>query len=713
MRRALWLLGGMVLTGCEAAVLPPTDGMPDTQAPLAATDPPVDDSDVPPVVPTSLRLRHRLSVVELRNTLRDVLGVEVDPAGFLPEDVERHGFTHLDGATGVSSAWLDGAAALSAAVVDEVLATERVVPAAPQVVVVPAEELPWTRGFASPYVGYFDKVWWILDTATEAEAQLHVPRAGTWDVDVIMLLDAWPGATQSAEVWLDGTLLGSASWSRAWGDEDRTPPLHALTQQRVLSEGTHTLVVTASAAAAQSWGPYVPGMPRIMQGPLTAVDAVRLTEPGAVDTVDPAPQARADFLTCDPVVLGEATCAEQILARVGRGLWRRPVPRSSMGRLLSLVTEARGLGLAFDEAMGTALQALLLSPHTHYRVDVGPDELDEDGVWLAPYAAAARLSYALWQSAPDEALLGCADQGLLGSGEDPCDVPAQVRRMMDDPRAHVLADELGLRWLGVHALDRYWLDVRSYLRWSPQLVADLLTETTSVLREQIVTGADLRTLVTLDHTRINPRLGILYDVPAPDPGGFAEVSLAGTPRRGILTHGSVLMASAGGSVPTPVDRAVWVLEHLLCREPPAPPPNVAQLPQLNVGDDAAAVMDAHASAPACSGCHAQIDPYGEPQSDFDLLGVHKPLGRLPVDLPDGVTIGDVAALGTWLTTSEEHAACITETVATWALGRQMVPADAALLADVQATALSDGLSLEALLVAVLSHDLVLSGEAEP
>jgi hypothetical protein len=189
-----WWPALLVLLACGTPA--GDDAAPDTDA-ADGTDAPV-DSD-PQGTLAAPHLANRLSAVEIRRSLRDVLGVDVDVAAVLPPDALLHGFDHADAATTLTGAFVERWADLVGDVVDLVLAGDVRLPAETAVATVGAEALAWSDGqVGTPWL--IDASWWVLQGEGDVTAAFTVPDGGPWDLDLAAVIAPADGGTARLRV---------------------------------------------------------------------------------------------------------------------------------------------------------------------------------------------------------------------------------------------------------------------------------------------------------------------------------------------------------------------------------------------------------------------------------------------------------------------------------------------------------------------------------
>lgn len=268
-----------------------------------------------------------------------------------------------------------------------------------------------------------------------------------------------------------------------------------------------------------------------------------------------------------------------------------------------------------EAAVKRAVVFVLMSPRFLYReVGDGPEA----------YNVASRLSFALWDSIPDNELLKAAVAGKLSTREQ---VAAQAERMLADPRAKAKVRAFLLGWLKVDQPLDLVKDIKRFPRFDPGAAADLRASL-EIFLDDVVWGpdSDFRKLLLADYVYLNPRLAQLYGaaVPLPPEPGFQPVRLDPGRRAGVLTHPYLLSAFAYTADSSPIHRGVFVARGILgvtLRPPPdAFTPFPASLhPNLTTRERVAL----QTKPAACISCHGVINPLGYPLEHFDAIGRYR------------------------------------------------------------------------------------------
>ncbi|MCA9545026.1 MAG: DUF1588 domain-containing protein, partial [Myxococcales bacterium] len=356
--------------------------------------------------------------------------------------------------------------------------------------------------------------------------------------------------------------------------------------------------------------------------------------------------------------------------------------------------------------MRVALAAMLQSPQFLYRLTAPtPDEVEGAAVPLAGWVRASRLSYFLWGSTPDEALLAAAEAGALGTVEG---VAAQVRRILPDPRTRATVQHFHRQWLGLDALARMEKD-HPYPGGVEALRAVLARSVEALVDEAFVQGVDA--LLSGPSLHVDGDLAALLGLPAPA-GDFGPVAAPADQRAGLLTHPAVLAKLAHPDQTSPIHRGIFVRERLLCQTLPPPPADlIIEPPDPDPRATTQQRFAQHTADPACAGCHTLMDPVGFGFENYDELGRFRQTENgLPVDAsgelvapptPDlaGPFDGAVA-----LAERLAQSPAVKQCVATWwfryALARGELPVDACARARIEDAFIDSGGDFTALLVAL-------------
>ncbi len=293
---------------------------------------------------------------------------------------------------------------------------------------------------------------------------------------------------------------------------------------------------------------------------------------------------------------------------VERGL-RRPLDADTEKRY---VTNQFDKSPNTDTAVRRVVLMTLISPRFLYHE---PGAAKND-----PYAVASRLSYALWDSMPDAALMQAAQTGKLSSRAD---VLAQAERMASNPRAWSKEREFLLQWLKLDQTADLIRDPKRFPDFTPQVASDLRTSLDLELENVLWRSdrADLRELLTTNQVWLNGRLAPLYGAKLPAAAPFQPVALDPTARAGILTHPYLLANFSYFANSSPIHRGVLLTRNIMGRVLAAPPAAFTPLDATSHPNLTTRQRVALQTKPAaCASCHQIINPLGFTMERFDAIG---------------------------------------------------------------------------------------------
>jgi hypothetical protein len=399
----------------------------------------------------------------------------------------------------------------------------------------------------------------------------------------------------------------------------------------------------------------------------------------AADEVGAAMEARLEtFLACPPTAIDDA-CVQSFLTNFGGRALRRPLTPGERQAYLAFFTDVRKVASAPDAVVAVA-RALLQSPHFLYLPEVGGTP-SAGRIALTPWEVASRLSYFVWGTMPDSELFAAALADKLSSPEE---IARQTERLLADPRAREGVADFFRQWLGMDEVLGAQKSPTVYPRWSPSLGASMREEGLRFVQHVMFdAGGKLGTLFTAGESILTPELGQLYGI-AVTGQPWQRVSLAGTPRLGLLTQGWFLAGFASEDRSNPVLRGQFVRERLFCQLVPEPPPNVITDLPPRPGATTRERYAIHIDNPACVSCHNLIDPLGYPFESYDGIGVFrttengKPIdssGAITGTVDSDGTVADAQALARRLAGSGQVRDCIATRWYEQSMGRSAVDAD--------------------------------------
>jgi len=370
---------------------------------------------------------------------------------------------------------------------------------------------------------------------------------------------------------------------------------------------------------------------------------------------------------------------EKLFHAFAERAYRRPVAPEEVNRFVELVAQLEGDGHSRQDAMKGGYAAILCSPDFVY-LRQKPGKLDH-------FALASRLSYFLWSSMPDEALMEVARAGKLS---DPAELERQVERMLQDPKAAAFTRHFPERWLKLHELGRMEPDRKGPYGQYFRVKDFLVPQVDAYFRDVLERNGPIHDLIDSDYTFMNKLLGEMIYKQKVVGEHLRKVKLEDQRRGGLLTMPGVMTVTANGVDTSPIVRGVYVLENILGTPPPPPPPDVEPLsPDLRAAKTIKEQMALHRDQQACRSCHQKIDPMGFALESFDPIGRwrdhypkldKKDKQAPPIEtaavLANGREVKDIVEFKAMLLERESQVVhCLTEKMLTYATGRLIETGD--------------------------------------
>jgi hypothetical protein len=405
-------------------------------------------------------------------------------------------------------------------------------------------------------------------------------------------------------------------------------------------------------------------------------------------------ESRKKVLTCNPTSGG--TCVERIVTDLARRAYRRPATRDEVRALLRFVDMARAEGQSVEKGLQLAIQAMLVSPNFLFRIERDPNPRDPALVHdVSLFELASRLSYFLWSSMPDDALLSLAQSGRL---RDAKVLESQVDRMLADPRASAFATNFAGQWLETRNLDVVKPDPDAFKEWDAELREAMKAETTLFFEHVLRENRPVSDFLNADYTFLNQRLAAHYGIDGVTGPEFRRVTLTTDRRGGVLSQAGVLTVSSYPTRTSAVIRGKYVLQNILGAPPAPPPPDIPQLDEA--GDTRQRSMreqlERHRANPTCASCHRNMDPLGFGLENYDAIGRWRDRdGTFPVDatgtLPDGQRFTSPGQMRALLVSQlPQFSRTLTERMLTYALRRGLKPYDRRAVEGISRAVAADG-----------------------
>ena len=413
--------------------------------------------------------------------------------------------------------------------------------------------------------------------------------------------------------------------------------------------------------------------------------------------------------------LTDPKAAKNILSRFLRRAWRRPASEEEKDKWLAHYEVIRKESDTSISAIKETLSAALASSHFLYLSE--PFKSDKPRK-LNAHELAARLSYFLWSSMPDEELSALADSGRLLEGSV---LQRQFGRMLKDSKSDRFAKEFCDQWLDLEGVDRVAINPQYYRNFNNRLKPDMVGETQAFFREIFRSNTSALQFLDADFTMLNATLAKHYGLNGPKSQFFERVSLKGTNRPGgLLGHASTLLAGSDGADSHPIKRAVWIRERLLHDPPNPPPPDVPSVEKSVPNFEKLSVREqlaVHRKKEACADCHRSIDPWGIALERYDAIGLprektarrKKPVSAETI-LPGNHEISGLADLQEYLLKNrrEQFAKALVSKLLTYALGRSLKLADEPLIDELSVKFAKDDYRLSGLMKNIVTSRPFLS-----
>lgn len=640
---------------------------------------------------------HRLTRVQYRNAIRDLLDIDIEGAQFLPADAaDRNGFDNMSSVLSVSPVLLDRYVSAAHKISRLAVGLPPLGPAVDSYTV-PITLLQDDRGsedspFGSrggptvrhnfPVNGEYEikiniqpnYVGYLRGMLSKHQLELRVDGVR---VKAFTIGGEAPGRPAPASY--EGNIFGSVEWEDYMHNADKD-----LRVRIPLSAGPHVIGV---AFPREAWAAEGVVQPRAY-GFALAIDAMPDSSPGlgGIDITGPLSQtgpgdtpSRRRIFTCRPTsAADEAACAEKILSSLARLAYRRPVSDADRRVLRQFYESGRAKG-DFDSGIQAGLERILSAPDFLFRIERDPASVTPGRAYrLTGIELASRLAFFLWSSLPDEPLLQAATTGRL---DDPKGLTAQVQRMLADRRSSALLDNFFGQWLALREVKNATPDPVTYPEFDDSLREAFERETQLFIESQLREDRGIPELVTANYTFLNARLARHYGIPGVYGSRYRKVTVPNANQRGgLLGQGSTLLVTSYPNRTSPVLRGKWLLTNILGAAPPPPPEDVPALPERGEGGKPASVrelLETHRKNAVCATCHSQMDPLGFALDHFDGIGTWRERGEggAPVDatavLSSGTKFEGLGGLRSVLEgRREQFVRTVSEKLLSYALGRE-------------------------------------------
>jgi hypothetical protein len=655
---------------------------------------------------------HRLNRREYANAVRDLLALEVDVNALLPADDSSFGFDNMVSSLGISSALLEGYLSAASKISRLAIGDRTAVPN--QKTYVAPSDLSQNEHIEGLPFG----------TRGGLLIRHNFPVDGDYVFQITLLrgtseeLFGRNSKDEKLDLSIDGVRAKLFDIDAEERDRVRVDNVTQPMQVRLpVTAGAHSIgVAFLKKSYAASDDVFTSSHLRssisvldVSRASVPHLNSVTIGGPLKVTGISETPSRRLIF-TCHPASPDtETKCAEQIVTTLARRAFRRPVNGQDLEVLNVFYNEGRSKG-SFDDGIEMALRRILASPDFVFRPEQAPANLKAGATYrISDVELASRLSFFLWSSIPDDELLRLATQGKL---KDPNVLAAQVRRMLEDPRASEFVSNFAGQWLYLRNLQSITPALEEFPGFDDNLRQAFRRETELFFESIIREDHSLLDLLTADYTFVNERLAQHYEIPNVYGSQFRRVSLGpDNPRRGLLGQGSILTITSLPTRTSPVARGKWILENVLGTPPPNPPANVPPLKE-NSSQSVEALslrkrMEEHRTNPVCAGCHKIMDPIGFSLENFDAVGKWRTRdGSTAIDasgeLTDGTKVDGPASLRLALMRySDTFVRTVTERLLTYGLGRGLQYQDMPVVRSIARDAARDNYRFSSVILGIV------------
>ena len=665
----------------------------------------------------------RLNRVEYENTVRDLFDVNVSVKEMLPEDAVAQGFDNVGAALNVSPVLMERYLEAADAVLNAAIAPVHSVESKTERFDL-YDSLP--KWFLAGAWKRDDGIILFRNSGDSASdlRQFRAPAPGRYRFRISA--SAHNSEQPLPMAVLLGNFVVSGNPTRHLGYFDAPPGKPATIEfdERLLAKND-TIKVTPVGL------PFVYLKQETMAeypGPGLKIHWMEVE--GPFPEAWPTESYRRVFGNVDPKK-GTLADAEKLIRELLPRAFRRSVEKGEEQPFVALMASLLEAGQPFDAALRAGIKAVLSSPKFLY--------FREADTQLDDYALASRLSYFLWSTMPDETLFELARSGELRKVDV---LQAQVERMLKHSKAKSFTENFTGQWLSLRDINATTPDKALYPEFEEQLLWSSVRETQLFFDELLKENLSVTNFVNSDFAMLNGRLAKHYGIPDVYGVAFHKVPLKPEYHRGgVLTQASILKVTANGTSTSPVLRGVWVLDRIMGRPVPPPPPNVPAVePDIRGATTIREQLAKHRATQNCAGCHAKIDPPGFALENYDVIGGWRDRYRVVAErkdwvnnrvgplakylaayqyglgrqveagdtLPDGRQFADIAEFKTLLLSHPDQIArCLTEKLVTYATGQPVGFGDHASVDRVLIEAKKSNYGLRSLVHAVVASDLFL------
>jgi hypothetical protein len=662
---------------------------------------------------------HRLNRTEYGNAIRDLLALDVDVTEQLPSDGGNFGFDNIASSLGTSALLFERYLAVAQRISVMAVGDATARPGATEYPIsreftqtAHIEGLPLgTRGgTVVRHVFPADAEYKLFGRLVRGVEEGYAGVEGNETPDTFVIT-------------IDGEQVFSA---QVGGLKDHAVQVKDMNEAKALVDarmagrvfvtaGAHDVGFTWRERPSERqdvWQPALRDSQEVhMIGGHTRLKIVGIEGPYDVKGISSSP-SREKIFVCQPTSpAAERACAERIFTNLTRRAYRRPTTAADVEPPMTFYRQARDSGGNFDAGIRAGVARVLASPSFLYRIERDPVGARVGTAHaVSDIELASRLSFFLWSSIPDEALMNLATAGRL---REPGVLAGQVRRMIADPRADALVSNFVGQWLQLRNLEsKVQPDLLLFPDFDDNTRKAFRRETELFFAHMLRENRSALELLSADYTFVNERLARHYGIPGVYGSRFRQVTITDPNRRGLLGHGSILSLTSVATRTSPVFRGKYILTTFLNTPPPPPLPNVPTLEESNKEATAPktvrAQLELHRNNPTCASCHRIIDPAGFALENFNSVGQWRDIGEggAPIDaagvLADGSKVdGPVALRNVLLGRPDAFVTTLTERIMTYALGRGVEPSDMPVIRGIVKRAAADNFRFSSIIMGIV------------
>ena len=612
----------------------------------------------------------RLNRVEYYYAIKDLLGVEYETWENFPADDTGYGFDTIGDVLSISPLHMEKYLEAAATVAEKALPKGTVMQT-------PVRVFEGSR-FRKDGDETQQADWMEFKSERKVYMKGDAPAEGVYQVTLDYAIRGSVAATdQSArlELWINGEKI--AERTAGWDQRDTIK----IGGQADLMKGSNTIEIRMSPKnpPGEGEGEQSVVLKQVtIRGPLNGSYKEYPKGYSMIMVDGPAPEEMRE----------RELYARKIMRSFVSRAFRRPLDRGTVARLVKMAMQVdQSPGRSFEDGIKHAMTAVLASPRFLFRAEIQPEPNNSGkAVFLDEYALAARLSFFLWSSVPDDELLSLAFKKQLRKN-----LGAQIDRMITSSKSRRFVNNFVGQWLQARDVENIAIDAKRVIGTKDQreadrifngrLRSDMKKESELFFEFILKNNRSIKELISARYSFLNERLAGFYDIPGVLGAEHRLVDLHEHPQRGgILGQGTFLLVTSNPTRTSPVKRGLFVLDNFLGTPPPPPPPDV---PELEEGSEHKGepltmrqMMEVHREKPLCASCHKRMDPIGLGLENFNAIGQFRSLeSGQPIDssgvLITGEKFSDIVALKNVLADErrDDFYRCLSEKILTYAIGR--------------------------------------------